>query len=1375
MKFSKPRDPNREHLDWLGLVDVSGPFLSLPVLRKTWPSLDALTKQERERLRARHSDWQSSGDRDAWIGYVLRDLLGWGDALQTEGLDKYEVAVPEHDTTLVPDFTMNGRLLGLICDGDPVKRIPGSEWAATPADRVAHLCRVHDVPLGLATDGRRWALVWAPRQSVATTAVFDAMAWNEAAELVVVRAFVSLLGRERFLGVPDDETLPALLAASKDNQEVITERLGAQVRQAVELLVAAIGRADAADRERGGTGLGKDVTPHDVYRGAVTVMMRVVFLLFAEERGLLPADNELYLKAYSAGRLCEELEQRANAGSETELEHTYAAWHRLLALSNAVYRGVDHPKLTMHPHDGSLFDPDQFAWLPLSIDDRTVLHMLRAVQYVWISAGKQRTNRSMNVPDFESRDKAKKGERRKLSFRTLDVEQIGYVYEGLLSFEGFRATEVVVGLVGTEGLEEEVKLRDLEGLSPREVAEKYKESGIGSVPAVEKALAPMGPVETEEARSKLLAVTKGDAELTERLLPFYRIIRADLRGQPMVILPGSLYVTESSLRKNTGTHYTPRDLAQQVAEGALEPLVYRVGPLQTADRSKWVPKSAAEILDLKVADIAMGSAAFLVAAARYLGDRLVEAWSREGDERAAAYVSGNTDRALDADEDPVVIEARRQVIEHCLYGVDINPMAVEMAKLSLWLVSMDPRRPFTFLDDRLVAGDSLLGITSVEQLEYMHLDPQRGRKLYKDVAVDFTKDVRSLLRDVAEQRRALTGIEVDEDDPLGALARKRSILGQIDLDTGHVRRFADLLVGASLAHAVEQGRLKADHPVPGPLDRERARGFDAASLKASVLASASLRNDPESMPKVHVQRREWLEVDRVAGSFDRHPFHWPLMFPEVFNEERSNGAGFDAVIGNPPFLGGQKLTGTMGVAYREYLVTAIGRGARGSADLVAYFALRADDVLNQGGQTGLIATNTLAQGDSREVGLDQLVKSGVTIRRSVKSAPWPSASAVLEYCAIWTSKAALGETAERIADGVVVAGITPSLDMASRVVGNPFRLYASQGRAFKGTEVTAIEGFTMEPQTAMAMIQRDPRNREVLFPFVNGEDLNSRPDCSGRRWIVNFFDWDEETAASYAEPYSRVLRLVKPVLAENNNPQLREYWWRYKRPALAMLAAIADLQRVIVITLVSKVVMPVMVPTGQVFSHMLGVFATDDTAMLALLSSAPHYWWARARASSMKADLRYTPSDVFETLALPELTQEMRDLGDRLDTFRRDLMLSRQAGLTTTYNMVNDPANTDEDIAELRRIHVAIDEAVCRAYGWTDLLDKLDHGHHPVARETRFTVGPAVQRELVDRLLELNHARYAEEVKAGLHDKPGKKAPRPKAAKKKAEPEGRLF
>ncbi|MEU3166998.1 hypothetical protein [Streptosporangium sp. NPDC006930] len=151
----------------------------------------------------------------------------------------------------------------------------------------------------------------------------------------------------------------------------------------------------------------------------------------------------------------------------------------------------------------------------------------------------------------------------------------------------------------------------------------------------------------------------------------------------------------------------------------------------------------------------------------------------------------------------------------------------------------------------------------------------------------------------------------------------------------------------------------------------------------------------------------------------------------------------------------------------------------------------------------------------------------------------------------------------------------------------------------------------------------------------------------------------------------------------------------------------------------------------------------------------------------MKADLRYTPSDVFETLPLPELTEEMRNLGNRLDTFRRDLMLSRQAGLTATYNLVNDPKCEDEDIAELRRIHQAIDEAVCRAYGWDDLIPQLDHDHHSVGREIRYTVGPGVQRELVNRLLELNHARYAEEVAQGLHDKAAKKStrskPKPKA------------
>jgi hypothetical protein len=139
---------------------------------------------------------------------------------------------------------------------------------------------------------------------------------------------------------------------------------------------------------------------------------------------------------------------------------------------------------------------------------------------------------------------------------------------------------------------------------------------------------------------------------------------------------------------------------------------------------------------------------------------------------------------------------------------------------------------------------------------------------------------------------------------------------------------------------------------------------------------------------------------------------------------------------------------------------------------------------------------------------------------------------------------------------------------------------------------------------------------------------------------------------------------------------------------------------------------------------------------------------------------RWVVSHVFETLPLPHLNPEMRSLGDRLDIFRRDLMLSRQAGLTQTYNLVHDPACTDADIAELRDIHRQIDVAVVTAYGWTDLAGSLGHAHHETRQGTRYTIAPAPRQEILDRLLELNHARHAAEVKAGLHTK---KTPRRRA------------
>ncbi|WP_159072618.1 Eco57I restriction-modification methylase domain-containing protein [Streptomyces formicae] len=1298
----------------------------------------------RRLLRQAHRAWQSDPQRihGDWIRHLLGSLLGWADALHEEPDLLARLAFHEsgHQEPLTPSFALTSpdthdptapepseiALLGLVCAPGtvPTARQPGTAWAESPADQLARMCRHHGTGLGLVAAGRWWTLVWAPRDAPTSYVTFDTADWASAADRPVVRAFLSLLCRRRFFSVPNDETLSHLLSHAEDETEDLTESLGRQVKEAVDLLVAAIGRTDQEARGSNRPGLGREPAA-EVYKAALSTQMRILFVFFAEERGLLPADNPLYVSAYSAGALCVDLEAQARATSEEDLEQSHAAWHRLVALFRAVYQGVDHPRLQVCGYDGSLFDPRRHPWLepgdgssPWPVDDRTVLHMLRAVQFVTVGRGRTR-------------------ERRRTAFGQLSISQIGHVYEGLLEYEGRRAADPVVGLIGKPGREIQVELAELERLAAEAaqhpdapgrlaaaLADRYKKSGLGTPKAVERALRPPETSEREEARRKLLAGTNGDLGLAERLLPFNGIIRRDLRGLPVVVSPGGLYVGRSSTRRTTGAHYTPEELAAEVARGALEPLVHSYGPLQTADRNTWVLKPSSEILRLKIADLACGSGAFLVAACRYLAEMLLKS-------RARGQQGKFLRETTDANADRTILRARREIAERCLYGVDINPLAVELAKFALWLETVEPGMPFTFLDDRLLDGDSLVGLASYAQLEAMHLLPGR-RRVHDRSPVDFTATVPQLTGfggNVERAARLRSSIVDIPGTSLVALEEKRRVLREAKEAVALQERVANLLVTASLDRAARGGS-----------------GFDDASVLAADHVRRWGKSDPAGRAEVERQMDEATRRGtRGALGADGDawkPFHWPYRFPEVFRQ-----GGFDAVIGNPPFLGGQRLTGSLGKSFRDYYVTGIGRSARGSADLVAYFLLRAHDLLNERGQTGLIATNTLAQGDTREVGLDCLVADGVELRQAVKSAPWPSRSAVLEYCAVWTSRAAVSPGGLRVADGVEVAGLTSSLDAVSRVTGAAHRLAENQGIAFIGSYVLGL-GFTMQPQAAEVLIAQDERYRKVLFPYLNGQDLNSRPDGSASRWVINFHDWREERAKEFPAAYEQVRRLVKPEREKSNRPVRREKWWWFAERAKGLYAATERTDRTLVITLVSKVVMPVMVPTGQVFAHKLCVFASDDSAMLALLSSAPHYWWAISRSSTMKADLNYSPSDVFETLPRPELTPPLREAGHRLDTHRRAIMPAR-GGLTATYNLVHDEKCTDPDITELRTIHRTIDEEVARAYGWHDLLDQpggLDHGFQDTRQGPRYTVGPVARQEILDRLLEENQRRYAVET-----------------------------
>jgi hypothetical protein len=310
-------------------------------------------------------------------------------------------------------------------------------------------------------------------------------------------------------------------------------------------------------------------------------------------------------------------------------------------------------------------------------------------------------------------------------------------------------------------------------------------------------------------------------------------------------------------------------------------------------------------------------------------------------------------------------------------------------------------------------------------------------------------------------------------------------------------------------------------------------------------------------------------------------------------------------------------------------------------------------------------------------------------------------------------------------------------------------------------------GFVLEPADALHLLDKDARNREVLFPYLNGEDLNSRWDQSPSRWVINFHDWPIEKAMEYPECFEIVERLVKPERTRRNDTgefQLRyplyERWWHYadKRPEL--YATIAELDRVLVVSLVTHHVSMALVPSDFVFAHRLEVFAFSDPASLALLQSNIHEPWARTYSSSLESRINYSPSDCFETFPFPSSVNSLESAGERYNSYRHAVMAERKEGLTVTYNRFHSVNEVSAEITALRGLHIEMDHTVAAAYGWTDL--DLCHGFHETKQGIRYTISQVARREVLDRLLALNHERYQHE-QSGAESRQNRK---PKAQKR---------
>ena len=1065
---AKPLSVAQRHAEWAALLRADGPFIAIPVLTEAFPQgLDTVPADILAKLRLAWAEVREAPDllTPAWDDLVLGDLLGYTPQILAEGgaLPADLRTGPPAGGRLRPDAIAYGPdgqggraerlLIYRMPDGTPLTTASRDQPSA--AEQAAELCRHRGTPLALLTNGALWVLVHAEPGEPATTAVFDADLWLEERDLL--RGFASLLAARRVLPPPKNAdgshstSLAALFARSAEAQAEITTTLGIQVRQAAELLVGELSRLD---RETGGTLLG-EVAPREVYRGTLTVMMRLVFLLYAEEQRLLPVSSDLYATAYSVTSLHHQLDAEQNLYGDEIGDRRAAAWPRLLATFAAVYEGCEYVDMRIPPYGGSLFDPARYPWLErLAVTDRVVHEILGALLIL----------------------RRRGGAAERLSYKGLDVEQIGHVYEGLLEFSCLRVDEPYLGLIGK--LEPELPLAQVEQAAEDgdffDWLAKICDASLG---ALRKA---MGAA--SEDLATLHAACDNDADLAQRVRPLRGLLRRDLRGLPTVFPAGSLIITQVGDRRATGTHYTPRKLAEEIVEHTLAPLCYSPGPADGAEPDDWRSAQPPTCSNSRCSTRRWAPARSSSRHAATSPSGMVEAWERDGYPDPVVAALGP-----DFNRDDAALEARRRVASRCLCGVDRDEAAVELGKLSLWLVTLAKDQPFSFLDHALRCGDSLVGLISESQVVAFHLDPETGRYNNARLSGAIDEIAGPIMTRVLELREDIEAEPV-RDPQQAALAAGK--LQEADDLTARLRDLADAVSAAALSTAGQ----------PADAFDSRLNGIEGDAQR--LLTQDGIESPLERAFRARLDA--WLKGPRAEPI---RPLHWALEFPEVMRR-----GGFDAIVSNPPFIGGQRLADPSATDFREYLKHEYRQEASQALLTCAPTSyLRDLSIAATGPDWHHRHKHDRPRGHPRS-----RPRSGSRYGSGRSTAP--RSHSLGPGRLRWRCRCSGQDIQESrnsaSSTGTPVSGITPSLDPQSRMPGNPHRLAANDRSVFQRLICPGDWASFLEPQMKRkTLIFEGPtQQRQSCSPYLNGEDLNSRRDCSASRWVINFRDWPIEQA-----------------------------------------------------------------------------------------------------------------------------------------------------------------------------------------------------------------------------------------------------------------------
>lgn len=821
----------------------------------------------------------------------------------------------------------------------------------------------------------------------------------------------------------------------------------------------------------------------------------------------------------------------------------------------------------------------------------------------------------------------------------------------------------------------------------------------------------------------------------------YDAVFTESNGQPVFSF------VEGKGRSSSGSHYTPEELVKPLIKHSLEYII--------EDKLKQKNKEEA-LLSIKVCDVACGSGHILLSAARKIATEL-------------ACIRESLDSKADVQQpSPKYFrKAIRDVIKHCIYGVDKNPLAVELCKVALWLEAHNPGEPLGFLDHHIKCGDAIVGLAQREELDNGIAD-----EAFKTLPGDDKEIANSYLKQNKSERkeRETTGTQLKAEFDA-------SVQGNVQ---EAMEEYGDFIkLPERTPEEIEAKQRSYNKFLNGKgytflktmADTQVAQFFipKTSANKDRLVNDAEFRQILRGYKSWQSQKTSYSVV---IGQYQRF-FHWFIEFPEVFQK-----GGFNCIIGNPPYLGAQKVTELLGDRVFSYLKEWYQVG--GLADLVVYFIFRISDLLENGNGFSILTTSSINKGDSHKLGLKVLVdKNSLILNYVVRKRKWPGKAST--HIAMLSGFKGYFSGVKYLDDKIVEAISSDFESISKGETTMPFELKMNEESSYIGSNFNG-EGFIVEEAFVKNCLSKDEGYKEVLFKNLNGKEFNTSPTLKSHSYIINFKNFTEEQAKLYPICYNHLKETVYPERQLNKEKKLREKWWIYERTRDELYNAIGGNQRVLIRTQASKHNVFEFVPNEYIFNQKVVVFSFETFAHYATLNSSIHeIWFWRYSGDLGGTTLNYSPKISFYTFPIPTKLGPLNKIGESYHSLRRNIMAEINLGLTKTYNLFHSQhltsvdiekqskqprevcVKTHLDILKLRELHAQMDQAVLEAYGWQDIQlrhDFYEVEYLPENDRVRYTIHPEARKEILKRLLELNHKIHEEEVKAGLWDK--KKPAKPK-------------